>query len=77
VLNAYDIYPSVTAAGEANPELSTLLGALAQVSAALNISVINQIENTPGTLAAPTNEVSGSPAADSSNWLYCKLTCCQ
>lgn len=34
-----------------------------QVSAALNISVIDQIENTPGTLATPSNLVSAAAAA--------------
>jgi uncharacterized protein YlzI (FlbEa/FlbD family) len=38
--------------------MSSLLAMLAQVSAALNVSLIEQIENTPGTLATLNNEVS-------------------
>jgi hypothetical protein len=62
VLNAYDIYPSVLAAGAANPELSDLMAAIAQASAGLNISIADEIENTPGTFVAPTNEASDSVA---------------
>jgi hypothetical protein len=58
VLNAYDIFPSVEAAAVANPELSSLVNYMQQISAALNISILEQTENTPGTLAAPTNAVS-------------------
>ncbi|WIA15851.1 hypothetical protein OEZ85_012605 [Tetradesmus obliquus] len=56
VLNAYDIFPSVSAAAAGNPALSSLFDVLQQVSAALNISVVDQIDSTPGTLLAPTND---------------------
>ncbi|WIA21998.1 hypothetical protein OEZ85_004352 [Tetradesmus obliquus] len=56
VLGASDVFPSLTAAGAAYPQtMSSLMAMVDQVSAALNISVIDQIENTPGTLATPSN----------------------
>jgi hypothetical protein len=56
VLQPNDIFPSLTAA-LANPDFSVLSGVLQQIDAGLNITLLADLEKTPGTLAAPTNEV--------------------
>ncbi|WIA36027.1 hypothetical protein OEZ86_007388 [Tetradesmus obliquus] len=55
VLQPNDIFPSL-AAVLAAMDFSDLSGVLQQIDAGLNITVLADLEKTPGTLAAPTNE---------------------
>lgn len=59
VLQPNDIYPSITAALTRNPTLfsniTAVVLAVDQALAPLNISVLNTIETTPGSMAAPVN----------------------
>jgi hypothetical protein len=57
VLQPNDIFPSLTAA-LASPDFSVLVSVLQQIDKDLDITVLADLEKTPGTLAAPTNEVS-------------------
>ena len=63
VLQANDYYPSVTAALTRNPtafsELTNLVLSLDQLLAPFNISILNTLETTPGSIAAPVNSVCG------------------
>ncbi|WIA15850.1 hypothetical protein OEZ85_012604 [Tetradesmus obliquus] len=56
VLNANDIYPSHTASANSIPEKEALLDLITQVSAALNISMLELLEDRPGTILSPTSE---------------------
>jgi hypothetical protein len=61
VLQANDYYPSVTAALTRNPtafsELTNLVLSLDQLLAPYNISILNTLETTAGSIAAPVNSV--------------------
>jgi hypothetical protein len=58
VLGASDIYRSVSEGAEAFPEVPRLLELSRLAAAAYNFSIAF-MESQPGTLAAPTNAVSG------------------
>jgi hypothetical protein len=81
VLQPNDIFPSLTAA-LSNPTFSTLGGVLQQISAGLNITLLEDLETSPGTLAAPLNEVrrqhtssSNSSSSSSSSSVTCACQC--
>jgi hypothetical protein len=59
VLQPNDIFPSLTAA-LSSPDFSTLNSVLQHITACLNITVLDDLETSPGTMAAPLNEVGGT-----------------
>jgi hypothetical protein len=67
VLNAYDIYPSHNASANSIPEKEALLALITQVSAALNMSLLELLEDRPGTILSPTSEVRGGMTRTTTN----------